>query len=200
MNVAYKVLGEIAEIIAGIPEGKKKGDKEYKYFCIQPSHLNDNNELLKFDVVYRAKPINEKALVKKEDILIKRLSPSYINLVMGNYKNAYVTSNIMIVRCNEKIISDYLAAILEVQGLKTLKHHTKRGVTIQTISKKELSLIEIPLPDLQTQKILGEIWLLNKRKQKLLNDLAIKENDFIHSLFNTILTMKGSKNDDKKRN
>jgi len=200
MNVAYKVLGEIAEIIAGIPEGKKKGDKEYKYFCIQPSHLNDNNELLKFDVVYRAKPINEKALVKKEDILIKRLSPSYINLVMGNYKNAYVTSNIMIVRCNEKIISDYLAAILEVQGLKTLKHHTKRGVTLQTISKKELSLIEIPLPDLQTQKILGEIWLLNKRKQKLLNDLAIKENDFIHSLFNTILTMKGSKNDDKKRN
>ena len=200
MRVEYKFLGDIAEIIAGIPEGKKKGKKRYEYFCIQPSHLNNNNKLSEFDLVSRAKPINEKALVKKEDILIKRLSPSYINLVMGSYKNAYVTSNIMIVRRNEKIISDYLAAILEVQGLKTLKHHTKRGVTIQTISKKELSLIEIPLPDLQTQKILGEIWLLNKRKQKLLNDLAIKENDFIHSLFNTILTMKGSKNDDKKRN
>ena len=200
MRVEYKLLGDIAEIIAGIPEEKKKNNKEFKYFCIQPSHLNDNNKLLKFDVVYRTKPINEKALVKKEDILIKRLSPSYINLVIGSYKNAYVTSNIMIVRCNEKIISGYLAAILEVQGLKTLKHNTKRGVTVQTISKKELSLIEIPLPDLQTQKILGEIWLLNNRKQKLLNDLAIKENDFIHSLFNTILTMKGSKNDDKKRN
>jgi restriction endonuclease S subunit len=192
MNVEYKFLGEIAEIIAGIPEEKKKGDKEYKYFCIQPSHLNNNNKLLKFDVVYRAKPINEKALVKKEDILIKRLSPSYINLVTDSYKNAYVTSNIMIVRCNEKIISDYLAAILEVQGLRTLKHHTKRGVTVQTISKKELSLIEIPMPDLHTQKILGEIWLLNKCKQKLLNDWIIKENDFIKSLFNTILAMKGS--------
>jgi restriction endonuclease S subunit len=192
MNVEYKFLGEIAEIIVGIPEEKKKGDKEYKYFCIQPSHLNNNNKLLKFDVVYRAKPINEKALVKKEDILIKRLSPSYINLVADSYKNAYVTSNIMIVRCNEKIISDYLAAILEVQGLRTLKHHTKRGVTVQTISKKELSLIEIPMPDLHTQKILGEIWLLNKCKQKLLNDWIIKENDFIKSLFNTILAMKGS--------
>jgi restriction endonuclease S subunit len=192
MNVEYKFLGEIAEIIVGIPEEKKKGDKEYKYFCIQPSHLNNNNKLLKFDVVYRAKPINEKALVKKEDILIKRLSPSYINLVTDSYKNAYVTSNIMIVRCNEKIISDYLAAILEVQGLRTLKHHTKRGVTVQTISKKELSLIEIPMPDLHTQKILGEIWLLNKCKQKLLNDWIIKENDFIKSLFNTILAMKGS--------
>jgi len=193
MRVEYKFLGDVAEIIAGIPEEKKKSDKEYKYFCIQASHLNDNNRLLKFDVVYRTKPINEKALVKKGDILIKRLSPSSINLVMDSYKNAYVTSNIMIVRCNEKIISDYLAAILEVQGLRTLKHHTKRGVTVQTISKKELSLIVIPLPDLQTQRILGEIWLLNKRKQKLLNDLAIKENDFIQSLFNTILTMKGSK-------
>ena len=193
MRVEYKFLGDIAEIIAGIPEEKKKGDKEYKYFCIQPSHLNDNNKLLKFDVVYRAKPINEKALVKKGDILIKRLSPSSINLVMDSYKNAYVTSNIMIVRCNEKIISDYLAAILEVQGLRTLKHHTKRGVTVQTISKKELSNINIPLPDIKTQKILGEMWLLNKCKQKLLNDLAIKENDFIKSLFNTILTMKGSK-------
>jgi len=193
MRVECKLLGDIAEIIAGIPEEKKKGDKEYKYFCIQPSHLNDNNKLSEFDLVDRAKPINEKALVKKGDILIKRLSPSSINLVMDSYKNAYVTSNIMIVRCNEKIISDYLAAILEVQRLRTLKHHTKRGVTVQTISKKELSLIEIPLPDLQTQKILSEIWLLNKRKQKLLNDLAIKENDFIKSLFNTILTMKGSK-------
>jgi len=37
------------------------------------------------------------------------------------------------------------------------------------------------------------MWHLNKCKQKLLNDLAIKENDFIKSLFNTILTMKGSK-------
>jgi len=193
MRVEYKLLGGIAEIIAGIPEEKKKGDKEYNYFCIQPSHLNDNNKLLEFDLVSRSKPINEKALVKKEDILIKRISPSSINLVMGNYKNAYVTSNIIIVRCNEKNNSDYLAAILEVQGLRTLKHHTKRGVTVQTISKKELSNINIPLPDIKTQKILGEMWLLNKRKQKLLNDLAIKENDFIQSLFNTILDMKGSK-------
>ncbi len=193
MRVKYKLLGDIAEIIAGIPEGKKKGDKEYKYFCIQPSHLNNNNKLVKFDVVHRTKPINEKALVKKEDILIKRLNPSSINLVMGSYENAYVTSNIIIVRCNEKIISDYIAAILEVQGLTTLKHYTKRGITVQTISKKELSNINIPLPDIKTQKILGEMWLLNKRKQKLLNDLTIKENDFIQSLFNTILDMKGSK-------
>jgi hypothetical protein len=35
------------------------------------------------------------------------------------------------------------------------------------------------------------MWLLNKRKQKLLNDLTIKENDFIKSLFDTILDMKG---------
>ena len=191
MNVEYKLLGDIAEIIAGIPEEKKKGEKEYKYFCIQPSNLNDNNKLSEFDLVSRTKPINEKALVKKEDILIKRLSPSSINLVMDSYKNAYVTSNIMIVRRNEKIISDYLAAILEVQGLRTLKHHTKRGITVQTISKKELSNINIPLPDIKTQKILGEMWLLNKTKQRLLNDWAIKENDFIQSLFNTILDMKG---------
>ena len=193
MRVEYKLLGDIAEIISGIPEEKKKSNKEHKYFCIQPSHLNDNNKLSEFDLVSRSKLINEKALVKKEDILIKRLSPSSINLVMDSYKNAYVTSNIIIVRHNEKIISDYLAAILEVQGLRTLKHHTKRGVTVQTISKKELRNINIPLPDIKTQKILGEMWLLNKTKQKLLNDLAIKENDFIQSLFNTILDMRGLK-------
>jgi len=193
MNVEYKFLGEIAEIIAGIPEEKKKGNKEYKYFCIQPSHLNDNNKLLKFDVVYRTKPINEKALVKKEDILVKRLNPSSINLVMDSYKNTYITSSLMIIRCKEKYISDYLAAILEIQGLTTLKHYTKRGITVQTISKKEISNITIPFPDIKTQKLLGKIWLLNKNKQKLLNDWVIKENDFIQSLFNTILTMKGSK-------
>jgi len=193
MKVKYKLLGDVAEIIAGIPEEKKKGDKEYKYFCIQPSHLIDNNKLLKFDEVYRTKPINKNALIRKKDILIKRLSSSSINLVMESYENTYVTSNIIIVRCNENVNPDYLAAILEIQGLKTLKHYTKRGVTVNTISKKELSLVEIPLPDLKSQKILGEIWLLNKRKQELINNLAIKENDFIKSLFNTILDTKGSK-------
>jgi hypothetical protein len=193
MNVEYKFLGDVAEIIAGIPEERKKGEKKYKYFCIQPSNLNYNNKLSEFDLVSRTKPINEKALVKKGDILIKRLSSSSINLVMDNYKNAYVTSNIMIVRRNEKIIPDYLAAILEVQGLRTLKHHTKRGVIVQTISKKELSYINIPLPDIKTQKILGEMWLLNKTKQRLLNELTSKENDFIQSLFNTILDTKGLK-------
>ncbi len=191
MNIEYKLFSDIAEIIAGIPEEKKTDKEEYKYFCIQPSNLNDNNKLSNFNEVYRTKPINKNALIRKKDILIKRLSSSSINFVMDSYKNTYVTSNIMIVRGNEKIIPEYLAAILEVQGLKTLKHYTKRGVTVHTISKKELSLIEIPLPDLQTQKILGEIWLLNKRKQELLNDLAIKENNFVKSLFNTILTMKG---------
>ena len=198
MNIEYKLLSDIAEIIAGIPEEKKKNNKEYKYFCIQPSNLNDNNKLSNIDEVFRAKPINKNALIRKKDILIKRLSSSSINLVMDRYENTYVTSNIMIVRGNENIIPEYLAAILEIQGLKTLKHYTKRGVTVNTISKKELSLIEIPLPDLQNQKILGQIWLLNKRKQELLNDLAIKENVFIKSLFNTFLATKGSKNDNKK--
>lgn len=192
MNKKYKLLNEISEIITGMPEVKKGDNKKlYKYFCIQPSSLNINNEeIVDFIEIEKEKPIDENIKIKKGDILIKRIGPTFVYLATYDYKNTCVTSNIILIRPKDNIISEYLAAYLEIQGLKTLKHYTQKGVTIHSISKKELSIIKIPILDKKEQEILGKYWFLKKHKTNLLNKLIVMENNLAKSLFNKILTKK----------
>lgn len=192
MNKKYKILNEISEIITGIPEGRKDDSKKlYKYFCIQPSSLNLNNEeIVDFIEIEKDKPIDKNIIIKKGDILVKRIGPTFVYLATREYKNTCVTSNIILIRPKDSIISEYLAAYLEIQGLNTLKHYTQKGVTIHSISKKELSMIKVPILDKKEQEILGRYWFLKKHKTNLLNKLIVMENNLAKSLFNKILTKK----------
>lgn len=171
-KVGYKLLREIAEIIVGIPKEKNKGEERHKYHCIYPSQLQEFNCMLDAERVVRSKPINEKALIKMDDILIKRLSPSYINVATKAYPNTYMSENIMAVRVQKEFDAKYMASILESLGLPTLQHYAKRGVTIQTISGAELQNLKIPILPVHKQKHLGEIWLLGKEKQRILKEVS----------------------------
>lgn len=185
--IGYKTLNQIAEVIVGIPEEKTKDERNYQYYYIQPSHLQDFNQINPFDLVFRSTYPNIAAFVKKFDILIKRLSPANINILTQDHPLTYVSSNIMIVRTGKDFDPKYVAGILENQGVPSLQHHTQRGAMIQTISKSELQNVKIPVLPLNTQKVLGEIWLLSKEKQKLLKKLADEEAKYTTALFNTLL-------------
>lgn len=186
-TIEYKTLGEIVDVIVGIPEEKTQNKRNFKYYCIQPSHLLDFNQFEKADMVFRGSQVNESALVKANDILIKRLSPSNINFLAEENPNTYVSGNVMIIRTKENYNSKYVACILESQGLPALQHHTTRGVTIQTISKAELQNVKVPLLPLEKQKLIGEIWLLSKEKQRLLKKIADEEARYCKALLDRLL-------------
>lgn len=186
-KVEYKTLGEIADVIVGIPEEKNQNEKVFKYYCIQPSHLRDFNQIDEADMVFRGSRVNNFDLVKANDILIKRLSPSNINLLIEATPNTYVSGNVMIIRTRENYNPKYVASILESQGLPTLQHHTARGVSVQTVSKAELQNLKIPLLPLAKQNLIGEIWFLGKEKQRLLKKLADEEARYYKALLDRLL-------------
>lgn len=186
-TIEYKTLGEIADIIVGIPEEKAPSKRNFRYYCIQPSHLLDFNQIEKADTVFRGTRINDTALVKVNDILIKRLSPSNINFLAEEFSNTYISGNVMIIRTRENFNPKYVASILESQGLPAFQHHTTRGVTIRTISKAELQNVKIPLLPLEKQKLIGEIWFLSKEKQRFLKKLADEETRYFKALLNRLL-------------
>lgn len=187
ISIKYKFLGEICEIITGIPDERNDEQKGYRYLCLQPSSLSDNNEITELSEVFRSSKISDNAIIQKEDILIKRLRPSHVNVVDKVYENAYATSNVMIIRLKKNYNASYIAAVLETQGLSMLSHYTKKGVTVQTISKKELKDIKVPIIECGKQQALGELWVLNKQKIKLMNNMIDEEKELIKSIYNKVL-------------
>lgn len=186
-TIEYKTLGEIADIIVGLPEEKASGKPKFWYYCIQPSHLLDFNRVEKADIVFRSAQINDTALVRANDILIKRLSPSSVNFLTGEFSNTFISGNVMIIRTRDNFNPKYVAGILESRGLPAFQHHTARGVTVRTISKAELQKVKIPLLPLEKQKLIGEIWFLSKEKQRLLKRLAEEETSYFRALLNGLL-------------
>ena len=141
-KVEYKTLGEIADVIVGIPEEKNQNEKVFKYYCIQPSHLRDFNQIDEADMVFRGSRVNNFDLVKANDILIKRLSPSNINLLIEATPNTYVSGNMMIIRARENYNPKYVASILESQGLR-LYNIIQPEVFGSDLSKAELQNLKI---------------------------------------------------------
>lgn len=193
ISIEYMKLGDFCEIITGIPEEKKIEDASKEYWCVQPSSLNEFNEILNISKVFRKNEISEKALLKHNDIIIKRIGPSHINIVENPKDNTYVTSNLMIIRIVGESDANYIATILESKGLSLLTHYTNKGVTVQTVSKKELSQIEIPFIEKDKQKIIGDLWSANKRKLKLLSGLMIQEKEVVKSVLSKIIELEEKK-------
>ncbi len=188
IGIKNKKLKEVCKIITGVPEWKKNIHEGYVYKCIHPSFLDEFNTIKEFEEHLRPQEINENALLKQGDILIKRLSPSYVNVVDSNWENVYVTSNILIIRPKEGIDSHYIASILEMQGLSKLNHFSRKGVTIQSVSKKELGEINIPLVSLEWQIKYGELRRLNNNKRMLIQELEEQEKKLLKGVFQNLLT------------
>lgn len=181
------LLSELAEIklcIASAP--KNKNFAESVEWIMQSSLLPFNEIKPVFSSEYCS---NEDMKVIKNDILIRRLSPSGVNLIEDD-TNAYVYNNIIIIRANDSVCADYLAAYLDENIEAFVKTYAK-GAIVSSISIKDLMEMPIDLPDVTTQRAVGGYWLMYKKKKRLekkLTDLEGKKNK---EIFNFIMTTNG---------
>jgi restriction endonuclease S subunit len=187
ISVKIKRLKDVAKITTGIQEERKRVNDGYKYECIQLSFLGINDVVTKPEIHIRKQKIRDAALIKKRDILVRRISPNYVNVINVEYENTYVTSNVLIIRPDSEVDSQYIAMILEMQGLTILNHFTKRGGTLHSISKKELNEIMIPMISLEQQKKYGELRVLTNKKINLLGTLKNEESKLLKSIFQNLI-------------
>jgi len=183
MRITEGKLEEIADIIIGINEARGKKSGEFTYHMVTPANLDDSNDFDRLEPVNLETEVGDHNLVRRGDLLIKRVSPNFVTLVTGEVSNVVVSGNMLIIRCHQSVVPAFLAGYLELRGLEALKHYTERGMIMHSVSKRELNEFMIPLPDMETQKVLGELWLLNKRKRDLLSRLSERERDHIKSIY-----------------
>ena len=184
-----KRLGDIAEIMAGVPGFADKG--KFRYRVVQPNSFSDTGAISAVDIQKRNDEISEKQLLTTGDILVKRLNPSFVHVVAMESTGMAASQNLLVVRPGGEVDPYYLGYLLEQKEiLGQVEHVTGSAAAIKAISIKKLADISVPIIPIADQHKVGEIWKLSRKRKQLLNDY-IAENDRLVSMLATQIISSG---------
>ena len=176
-----KKLKDVAKIKFCLSQ-KVISDEKYK--IITPINLLENNVIDNFVFDDRVR-VNKDTKVHKGDILIKRVSPSFVNYIDEIDEDTYASGNLIIISA-VSVESKYLAYILNKEISKITQ--SLSGAKIPSIGRNDLEEIEVPILSIKRQKAIGDLWHKSIEVYKLktrLNELEfIKVKGILSELVN----------------
>lgn len=189
-----KRLGDIAEIMAGIPGFADKG--RYKYKVVQPNSFTDTGAMNAVETQKRGDEISQRQLLASGDILVKRLNPSFVHVVTLESVGMAVSQNLLVVRPENEVDPYYLGYLLEQKEiLGQVEHVTGSAAAIKAISIKKLADIMVPIIPLTDQRKVGEVWKLSRKRKQLLNDYMAESDRLVSVLASRIISGGGKRNE-----
>lgn len=183
MDAKFCNLGTVAEIIPGVDSRDAGGG--YQYTLFQPNSFTEYGTTSDLQTIRRTETIPEKLILKPGDVLMKRLNPNFVFLMHNAEKASTVSQNLFVIRPGSAISPTYLGYLLEQKDvLSQIEQLSGSAAAIRAISLKKLIDVSIPLLPMDRQRLIGELWLLGKKRKQLLTQF-IEENDkLITALYN----------------
>ena len=128
-----------------------------------------------FEIVDVENKFKEKTVItaEKNDLLLKRISPTYVN-IYGEDTPVYLGTNIIRIRLNKNINPYFMAMVIESR-LSDINQASNKGTAIHAINRIALENIELPNVDEEKQFKLGEVYRLLNKKDELAKQLIDKE-------------------------
>ena len=186
MNKHHTVtIGRCATVIAGVLplEKRKPQPYTYTYTAIQPGQLTADGLTGECTTVLRDTPCSEEQFLKPGDVLIKRLNPDCAVVFEGSNEPVVASANIFIIRPKRDLDSKYLAFLLEKSKLlQRVSQLSGVGTTVAALTVAQIEGGSIPLPPIKRQKILGELWALSKKRERLLRELTLENDRLMRAL------------------
>jgi hypothetical protein len=169
-------INDIAEIIT--PKVTEKDSTINKQKVILSAGLKENNDTL-------VETVNDNVLfdtsVYKDDIIVKRVSPQYVNLIDRPEDKVYYGNNLMIIRLKNKMYHpSYIAYVIE-KKIPILEIMSNSGTRFYSINKKMLENIIVPEEEYSRQVYIGKLWDSLNKRAKIINLLQDK-NDLIKKM------------------
>ena len=128
-------------------------------------------------------------LLQKDDIVIKRITPTFINYIDTIPENIYCGNNLIIVTVKNNVYPKYVAMILN-NKIKYISAESSVGAVMKSISRPDLELVTVPIIDYQKQVLLGDFWFksieLKKKKTRLIELENIKRNYILNQYIRTL--------------
>lgn len=185
-------LGDIADILNGLPDtrqfelAEKAGATTYGF--IQPNHLGVFNDIQDALEIKRQTPVYDSYLIRRNDILLKRLNPDMATLINEDVSNTTFSSNLFVIRVINDYYPAYIACMLENQGISWLNSNIVGSLAaIKSISIKALAALKVPAVEQEKQQAIGQLWLLHKKRKKLLNDFITEDRRLMSVLTRSIV-------------
>lgn len=136
-------------------------------------------------------------LLQKDDIVIKRITPTFINYIDSVPDNTYCGNNLIIVTVKNNMYPRYVAMILNSK-IKSVSAESSVGAVMKSISRSDIEVVEIPVLDTQQQILLGDFWFkgieLSKKKTRLVELENIKRTYILKQYIHTLGGYKNGKN------
>ena len=182
-NVSKKTLGECARIIPGVLEQKKSGCDVVIFNTVLPNQLTQAGLVGEYGTVQRVSESHVEFL-QTGDVLIKRLNPDCAVVFTGDGQQVLPSANVFAIRpYPEKLTPFYLAFILEsTKALSRISQRSGIGTAVSAVTGSQIENCEIPVPPLEQQHKIGELWRLAQKRTILLQKMISENNLLLKSI------------------
>ena len=189
----YKRLGSIATIkFCSVTPSRAKPSNVPAKWLVCANFMADNE--VDFSPTANFVMPDEEWLLNQNDIVIKRISPAYVNYIDFNPDGVYCGNNLIIVTPAKEVEAKYLAMILN-EKIGELSRDSSIGAVMKSISRNDLELLEIPFPEKGKQQLIGNLWLKSIELKKKRIKLAELENTKVKCIIqNNIIASGGINN------
>ncbi|MDR2647998.1 MAG: restriction endonuclease subunit S [Oscillospiraceae bacterium] len=137
-----------------------------------------------------SEPLKRDYFTRKNDILLRLSAPYTVAIIMDGDENLLVSAHFSIIRAEpNRINSNYLHWWL-TQNRKRFYKEASGGSMMGTISSGYIGQMEISLPSIAEQSIIGSIIQLSYREQRLLALLTVKKKLLIDGVLRNCVTPK----------
>lgn len=157
---------------------------------LQSKHFDEFGQLhsvLHLDLP--AEGISEKHLLKDGDVLFAAKGTKNFAAVFENHNEPSVAStSFFVIRLSDKkVLPQYLAWFLNNHTTQTLLKGQAIGTSIPSITKQVLENLEIPVPEIKTQKAIVEISKLRNKEKSLRQKIErLREKQIQQQIINAI--------------
>lgn len=168
-------LKDCANIRTGLILSRKLSEEEfnYTYNAINLTSVYDgfiNKQTL--DIFKTKEKLKEDYLTKKDDIIVRLTKPYTAILITKEDENIVISSNFIKITCDkEKVLPKYLYWLLNTEKTKHKIFQNSTSNILDAITTNTYSNLTIKLAPLNKQRIIGNLYLLSIKENKLLNQL-----------------------------
>jgi len=178
-------LDKIANIKSGYhSRGKIESIENGSHFLLQARDVDGKNLTYQTDTLIRFNPdpsVPGRAL-KKNDILFMARGARNYSILLGEIPDATLAAACFFIVSvlGKNLLPAYLCWYLNQTPVERyLVRHSGRGVHMPVVRRSVLEKLDIPMPNLETQKNIVELESLGREEEDLINHLTEKRRQLI---------------------
>lgn len=163
-------LSEIAEIKFCVVSPGRTKTQETPTMWLQCANFLRNN-IVKYEATATNYVPDEELLIKKDDIVVKRITPMFVNYIDYIPDEMYAGNNLIVITPKQEVYSKYLAMLLN-ERIESLSESSSVGAVMKSVSRQHLEEVMIPLLPYEKQILVGDLWYSGIELEKMKSRLA----------------------------